>query len=134
LQFIDNAVDAKSGTIGGRAIFDNAEGSFTPGLFARVRLVSDKAQAVAVVPESALGVDLGKHFVLVLGAGDKVQYRSVQLGRAVGELRIVTAGLNPGDRIVTAGLQKVKPGDRVTPKAAATRLTTADLAQLQPEG
>jgi len=134
LQFIDNAVDAKSGTIGGRAIFDNAEGSFTPGLFARVRLVSDKAQAVAVVPESALGVDLGKHFVLVLGAGDKVQYRSVQLGRAVGELRIVTAGLQPGDRIVTAGLQKVKPGDRVTPKATATRMTTADLARLQPEG
>jgi multidrug efflux system membrane fusion protein len=134
LQFIDNAVDAKSGTINGRAVFDNAEGSFTPGLFARVRLVSDKAQSVAVVPEAALGVDLGKHFVLVLSAGDRVQYRSVQLGRAVGELRIVTAGLNPGDRIVTAGLQKVKPGDRVTPKAAATRMTTADLARLQPEG
>ncbi|MBI1196773.1 MAG: efflux RND transporter periplasmic adaptor subunit [Phenylobacterium sp.] len=134
LQFIDNAVDAKSGTISGRAIFDNADGSFTPGLFARVRLVSDKARSVAVVPEAALGVDLGKHFVLVLGSGDKVQYRSVELGRAVGELRIVTEGLNPGDRIVVAGLQKVKPGDRVTPKVAAAPVSTAQLAALQPDG
>jgi RND family efflux transporter MFP subunit len=134
LQFIDNAVDAKSGTISGRAIFDNADGSFTPGLFARVRLLGDKARPVAVVPEAALGVDLGKHFVLVLGPGDKVQYRAVELGRAVGELRIVTAGLNPGERIVTAGLQKVKPGDRVTPKAADAPVNTAELAQLQPTG
>jgi multidrug efflux pump subunit AcrA (membrane-fusion protein) len=58
----------------------------------------------------------------------------VTLGRAVGELRIVTSGLKPGDRIVTAGLQKVKPGDRVTPKAADARISTAELAQLQPTG
>lgn len=136
LQFIDNAVDAKSGTINGRAIFDNADGAFTPGLFARVRLVSDKATPVAVIPEQALGTDLGKHYVLVLGPGDKVQYRTVTLGRALGELRIVTAGLKPGERIVTAGLQKVKPGDAVTPKpvAAAASVNTAALAELQPTG
>ena len=134
LQFIDNAVDTKSGTISGRAVLDNADGAFTPGLFARVRLVSDTTQPVALVPEQALGTDLGKHFVLVLSPGNKVQYRSVVLGRALGETRIVTAGLNPGDRIVTAGLQKVKPGDLVTPKAAANRIDTAELANLQPVG
>jgi RND family efflux transporter MFP subunit len=132
LQFIDNAVDARSGTISGRALFDNADGAFTPGLFARVRLVGAKAEPVAVVPEQALGTDLGKHFVMVLGAGEKVEYRAVTLGRAVGELRIVTSGLKPGDRIVTAGLQKVKPGDRVTPKPADKPIDTAALAGLQP--
>jgi len=134
LQFLDNAVDAHSGTINGRAILDNADGAFTPGLFARVRLVSEKSQAAALVPEQALGTDLGKHFVLVLGHGNHVQYRSVTLGRAVGEYRIVTSGLNPGDRIVTAGLQKVKPGDVVSPKVSTARINTAELADLQPTG
>jgi RND family efflux transporter MFP subunit len=134
LQFIDNAVDTRSGTISGRAILDNADGAFTPGLFARVRLVSDTTRPVALVPEQALGADLGKYFVLVLSPGNKVQYRSVVLGRALGETRIVTSGLNPGDKIVTAGLQKVKPGDVVTPRAAANRIDTAELANLQPVG
>ncbi|MET0273582.1 MAG: efflux RND transporter periplasmic adaptor subunit, partial [Phenylobacterium sp.] len=135
LQFLDNAVDTRSGTIVGRAIFDNADGSFTPGLFARVRLVSSAAQSVALVPERALGTDLGKRYVLVLGAGDRVQYRSVTLGRAVGEQRIVLSGLKPGERIVTAGLQKVKPGDKVTPRLAPpAKTTTAELVSLQSAG
>lgn len=135
LQFLDNAVDARSGTIVGRAIFDNADGSFTPGLFARVRLVSSEAQSVALVPERSLGTDLGKRYVLVLGAGDRVQYRPVTLGRAVGEQRIVLSGLKPGERIVTAGLQKVKPGDKVKPRLVApTKTTTAELVTLQPAG
>lgn len=135
LQFMDNAVDARSGTIVARAIFDNAEGDFTPGLFARVRLVSQTAQDVALVPERALGTDLGKRYVLVLGAGDRVQYRGVTLGRAVGDQRIVLTGLKPGDTIVTAGLQKVKPGDAVKPRLVApSKTTTAELATLQPAG
>ena len=125
LQFIDNAVDAHSGTIVGRAIFDNADGAFTPGLFARVRLMSDRSEPVAVAPEQALATDLGKRFVLVLGPGDRVQYRPVTLGRAIGEYRIITSGLAPGDRIITAGLQKVKPGDVVTPKPSARSITLA---------
>jgi RND family efflux transporter MFP subunit len=135
LHFLDNAVDAHSGTISGRAVFDNADGAFTPGLFARVRLVSREVRPVALVPEQALGTDLGKRYVLVLGSGNRVQYRSVTLGRAAGEYRIVLSGLKPGETIVTAGLQKVKPGDLVTPqKAAAAPMNTAELAALQPTG
>jgi len=134
LHFLDNAVDAHSGTISGRAVFDNPDGAFTPGLFARVRLVSREAQPAALVPEQALGTDLGKRYVLVLGAGNHVQYRSVTLGRAVGEYRVVLGGLNPGDRIVTSGLQKVKPGDLVTPQPAAAPINTAALAALAPAG
>jgi len=133
LRFLDNAVDAHSGTISGRAVFDNADGAFTPGLFARVRLVSREAQPAALVPEQALGTDLGKRYVLVLGAGNHVQYRSVTLGRAVGEYRVVLGGLNPGERIVTSGLQKVKPGDVVVPQPVAP-INTAALTGLQPAG
>jgi multidrug efflux system membrane fusion protein len=134
LRFLDNAVDAHSGTISGRAVFDNADGAFTPGLFARVRLVSREVQPAALVPEQALGTDLGKRYVLVLGAGNHVQYRPVTLGRAVGEYRIVLSGLQAGEKIVTTGLQKVKPGDVVTPQFSATPISTAELAALEPNG
>ncbi|MGA0601915.1 efflux RND transporter periplasmic adaptor subunit [Caulobacter sp. KR2-114] len=130
LHFLDNAVDAHSGTIAGRAVFDNADGAFTPGLFARIRLVSQTSSPVALAPEQALGADLGKRFVLVVGPGNRVMYRPVTLGRAVGEYRIVTAGLNAGDRIVVSGLQKVKPGDVVSPQPSTLKLNTADLASL----
>jgi RND family efflux transporter MFP subunit len=134
LHFLDNAVDAHSGTISGRAVFDNADGAFTPGLFARIRLVSRDARPVALAPEQALATDLGKRFVLVLGAGNRVEYRGVTLGRAVGDYRIVLSGLQPGDRIVVSGLQKVKPGDVVSPQPSTVRFDTAELARLSPAG
>jgi multidrug efflux system membrane fusion protein len=84
------------------------------------------------VPEQALGTDLGKRYVLVLGAGNKVEYRPVALGRGVGQSRIVLSGLKPGDRVVTTGLQKIKPGDVVAPQPSEATVTTAELAALQP--
>jgi RND family efflux transporter MFP subunit len=132
LRFLDNAVDAKSGTISARGVFDNADGAFTPGLFARVRLVSRDVHEAALVPEAALGTDLGKRYVLVLSRANTVEYRPVTLGRAVGELRIVTEGLQPGDQIVVNGLQKVKAGDTVTPVRTTTPMTTAALAAVAP--
>ena len=132
LAFIDNAVDGKSGTILGRAVFENADGKFTPGLFARVRLVSQKVDTVALAPERALGEDLGKRFVLVLTKDNHVDYRPVVLGPAIGELRVVREGLKPGDQIVVSGLQKVKPGDPVTPVPSAQPISTAQLSTLTP--
>lgn len=119
LQFLDNAVDPRSGTIGARAVFDNADGKLTPGLFARVRLISSDAQAAALVPEQALAADLGNHFVLVLDARNRALYRRVTLGPALGQLRVIRSGLNPGEQVVTAGLTKVKPGDTVSPTRVA---------------
>ena len=125
LEFIDNALDARSGTIEGRAVFDNADGALTPGLFARVRLVSSNTQPAALVPEEALGADLGKHYVLVLDHANHVQYRAVTLGPALGQLHVVRSGLQPGDQVVTEGLTKVKPGDAVTPTRAPPPVVTA---------
>jgi multidrug efflux system membrane fusion protein len=132
LAFIDNAVNEKSGTINGRGLFDNADGRFTPGMFARIKLVSTDVETVALAPERALGTDLGKRFVLVLSADNHVEYRPVVLGQAVGELRIVREGLKPGDKVVVSGLQKVKPGDAVNPRPSAKPITTAELATLDP--
>ena len=132
LSFIDNAVDVKSGTINGRAIFDNADGKFTPGLFARIKLVSSKTETVALVPERALGTDLGKRYVLVLTADNHVQYDPVTLGPAIGELRVIRSGLKPGDKVVVSGLQKVRPGDPVTATLSAEPISTAELATLNP--
>lgn len=132
LAFLDNAVDAKSGTINGRGLFDNAEGRFTPGMFARIKLVSSEVETVALAPERALGTDLGKRFVLVVSPASKVEYRPVTLGQAVGELRIIRAGLKPGDRVVVSGLQKVKPGDLVKATPYAHPIATAELASLEP--
>ncbi len=130
LKFIDNAMDAKSGTISGRAIFDNADGRFTPGLFARIRMVSDTSQVVALAPDRAIATDLGKRFVVVVGANNKAEYRPVEIGPLAGNLRIIHTGLKPGDRVIVGGLQKVKPGDTVNPVTIKTE-TAGDLRQFE---
>jgi multidrug efflux system membrane fusion protein len=132
LDYIDNAMDPNSGTISARAIFDNADGKLTPGLFARIKLVSADSQTVALAPEEALGTDLGKRYVLVLTPDNHVTYRSVTLGPAVGQMRVVRAGLNPGDQVVVTGLQKVKAGDAVKPIHTVIGLSPAESASLQP--
>jgi len=132
LSFIDNALDAKSGTINGRAIFANADGRFTPGLFARIRLVSAESQVVALAPDRAIATDLGKRFVVVVNGNNKAEYRPVEVGPLAGNLRIIRSGLKPGDRVVVGGLQKVKPGDTVAPVKVKTDL--ADLSQLEVGG
>lgn len=128
LAFIDNALDAKSGTINGRAIFANADGRFTPGLFARIRLVSAESQTVALAPDRAVATDLGKRFVVVVNKANKAEYRPVEIGPLAGNLRIIRSGLKPGDRVIVGGLQKVKPGDTVAPVPVKT--DKADLDQL----
>ena len=130
LAFIDNALDAKSGTIAGRAIFANADGRFTPGLFARIRLVSAESQTVALAPDRAIGTDLGKRFVVVVNGNNKAEYRPVEIGPLAGNLRIIRSGLKPGDRVIVGGLQKVKPGDTVNPVVIKTDLD-ANLGQLE---
>jgi multidrug efflux system membrane fusion protein len=130
LKFIDNALDAKSGTINGRAIFANADGRFTPGLFARIRMVSDTSQTVALAPDRAVATDLGKRYVVVVGANNKAEYRPVEIGPLAGNLRIIRTGLKPGDRVIVGGLQKVKPGDTVNPVVVKTDLSS-DLSQFE---
>jgi multidrug efflux system membrane fusion protein len=118
LDFVDNQVDARSSTIHARAVFDNKDGHFTPGLFARIKLVANDSYNAILIDERAVGNDLGKKFVLVLKPDSTLEYRPVTLGARIDGLRVVEEGLQPADTIVVNGLQHVMAGAKV----AATRV------------
>ena len=119
LQLIDNQVDARSGTVRVRAVFDNADGGLMPGQFARLRMGQPKAEPALLISERAVGTDQNKKFVMVVGEDNKADYREVTLGVSVDGLRIVTGGLQAGERIVVNGLQRVRPGALVAPEVVA---------------
>jgi multidrug efflux system membrane fusion protein len=119
LDFVDNQVDPKSGTIRTRAVFSNRSRALTPGLFARVKLVGTEKVNTTLVRDAAIGTDQDRKFVLVVGPGDTLAYRPIVPGRLTDGLRIVTSGLKPGERIVVNGLMRVRPGMKVTPTLAA---------------
>ncbi|MFB0488434.1 multidrug efflux system membrane fusion protein [Methylobacterium sp. OAE515] len=119
LQFIDNKVDARSGTIRVRATFANGDGRLIPGQFARMRLGQAAPGRLLLVDERAVGTDQDKKFVLVVGADNRAAFRVVTLGRAVEGLRVVTSGLAGGERIVVNGLQRIRPGTLVQPEPVA---------------
>jgi multidrug efflux system membrane fusion protein len=118
LDFIDNQVDATTGTIRARAALANPDGRYTPGLFARVRLIGGEQHDSVLIEDRAVGTDLSKKFVLTLTADNKVEYRLVELGPEINGLRVVEQGLTASDVIVVNGLQHVRPGQLV----AATRI------------
>jgi len=119
LQLVDNQVDAASGTVRMRAVFDNADGRLLPGQFARVSLGSAQPEAAVLVNERAVGTDQDKKYVLVVDAANHAQYREVRLGSSIDGQRIVTAGLDAGERIVVSGLQRVRQGALLDPQAVA---------------
>jgi RND family efflux transporter MFP subunit len=123
VDFVDNALNPATGTIRVRAVFSNKDRLFTPGLFARLKLVGSGRYHATLVLDRAVGTDQDKKFVLVLKPDSTVDYRSVQIGRLVDGLRVVTSGLKPGEQIVINGMQRARPGMKVTPAPA---LMTAD--------
>jgi multidrug efflux system membrane fusion protein len=119
MQFIDNQVDAKSGTVRVRAVFDNADGRLMPGQFARLSMGQPKPEQTLLVSERAVGTDQNKKFVMVVDDKDKAEYREVTLGVSVEGLRVVLGGLKAGERIVVNGLQRVRPGAQIKPEMVA---------------
>lgn len=116
VDFVDNRLDEGSGTIRARAVVGNADGRFTPGLYARVQMMASEPRDLLLVDEKAIVTDQDRKYVYVL-AGDKtVQRRDIQLGAKLEGLRIVRSGLRQGDRVVINGLQKIMgSGSAVTP-------------------
>ena len=119
LNFVDNRVDGTSGTIRARALLPNPNRLFTPGLFARVRLLGSDQHLATLVQDQAIGTDQDRKFVLVLKNDNTVEYRPVTTGRVIDGLRTVETGLKPGERVVINGLLRVRPGMKV----AATNAT-----------
>jgi membrane fusion protein, multidrug efflux system len=121
LQLVDNQVDARSGTVRVRAVFDNADGALMPGQFAHLRMGAVKAEPALMINERSVGTDQSKKFVMVVGPDDKAAYREVTLGANVDGLRIVTSGLKPNERVVVNGLQRVRPGSLIAPQMVAMK-------------
>ena len=115
LDFVDNQLDGTRGTIRGRAVFHNSDGQLTPGLFVRLRLAGTAAYRGLLIQDRAVGTDLSKKFVYVVGPKNDVQYRAVTLGPIVDGLRVVRGGLDAGESVIVNGLQRVRPGAHVTP-------------------
>jgi multidrug efflux system membrane fusion protein len=116
LQLIDNQVDARSGTVRVRAVFENDDGALMPGQFARLRMGQGKNEPALMINERAIGTDQSKKFVMIVNAENKGEYREVTLGASVDGLRVVTNGLKPGERVVVNGLQRLRPGALVAPE------------------
>ena len=123
IDFVDNQVDTNTGTLRLRGVFQNSNGLLTPGLFVRIRLPIGKPHQAMIVPEEALQTDQGRKYVFVINNdSDVVEYRSLTVGDTYSDgLRIVEDGLKPDDRVIVSGLQRVKPGLKVSPKLETER-------------
>ncbi|MBV8909317.1 MAG: efflux RND transporter periplasmic adaptor subunit [Gammaproteobacteria bacterium] len=119
MVFVDNALDPTTGTIRSRALLDNHDREFTPGLFARIKLLGSREHDAVLVNDSAIGTDQTVRYVLVVGKDNRAEYRPVQLGPLVDGLRVVQSGLAPGETIVVSGLQRVRPGAQIAPQRVA---------------
>jgi RND family efflux transporter MFP subunit len=128
LNFVDNRVNGASGTISARALLSNPNQLFTPGLFARVRLLGSDRHLATLVQDAAIGTDQDRKFVLVLKSDNSVEYRPVVTGRVVDGLRTVQSGLKPGERVVINGMMRVRPGMKVAATNAAMVAESATTA------
>jgi RND family efflux transporter MFP subunit len=119
LVFLDNELDPNTGTIHARGLFANKDRRFTPGMFARVKLIGSGQYDALLINDSAIGTDQSVKYVLKVGADNKIEYTPVKLGPVIDGLRVVREGLVAGDVIVVKGLQMVRPGMPVTPQLVA---------------
>jgi len=128
INFVDNQVNPRTGTLRVRGIFSNADGSLSPGFFARVRVPVSAPHKSLLVSERALGTDQGQKIVFVVGADNKVAVRPVRLGGLHGGLREITDGLQADEQVIVNGLLQVRPGLPVIPQPVEMPTSTAGSA------
>ena len=116
MDFVDNKIDAASGTIRGRAIFENKDMSLTPGLFGRVRIAGSGRYDGVLIPDEALATDQDRRIVYVVGTDNKVTPRAVKPGPRIDGYRVIREGLSGDDTIVVNGVVRVRPGMQIDPK------------------
>jgi len=117
IDFVDNAIDRSSGTIRGRAIFTNADGKLTPGMFGRIQLSTSEPTAALLVPDAAIATEQVRKFVYVVGPDNVATPKYVTPGQIVDGMRVVE-GIEPNDKVIVNGLMRIRPGVKVTPQEA----------------
>jgi len=135
IDFVDNAINQSTGTIRGRAVFDNADGLFTPGMFGRLRVPGSPPYTALLVPDSAIGSEQVRKYVLVVDDTGTVRQKYVTPGQIDGGLRVIKDGLAASDRVIVNGLMRARAGIKVNaqeqpspaaPPAAADKPKTGD--------
>jgi RND family efflux transporter MFP subunit len=119
INFADNRVDPETGTWRLRGLFANPGHFLSPGLFVRIRLPIGEPYEAIMVCEQALGTDQGQKFVYIVNDDSDPVYRRVQVGRLHQGLRVIAEGLAKNDKVVVSGLQRIRPGMKVSPKVVA---------------
>ncbi len=118
MDFVDNVIDRSTGTIRGRALFDNPKGVFTPGMFGRVRVPASPPYEALLVPDVAIGSEQARKFVLVVDKDNKAENRYVTLGQLIdGKMRVIKQGLAADDRVIVNGMARVRAGQKVKPQS-----------------
>ncbi|MGB0513974.1 MAG: efflux RND transporter periplasmic adaptor subunit [Wenzhouxiangellaceae bacterium] len=121
MDFVDNRIDEATGTMLGRAIFENPDKVLVPGLFARVRLIGRGPYDTLLLPDQAIGTDQAQKFVYLIDQDSVARRQVVEIGRRTDDgMRIITSGLQNDDRVVVNGLQRVRVGQPVTPVSEAS--------------
>ena len=129
LDFLDNRLDQGTGTLRARAVLGNASVLFSPGLFARVRVTGTAPYTAVLLPDEAIGTDQTNKFVYVVGEDGSVARRNIKLGPLYEGLRVVREGLAAEEWVIVRGLQRARPGIKVTPKREALTLSEAPAAK-----
>jgi len=114
MDFVDNVIERATGTIRGRAVFANANGVFTPGMFARVRVPGSPPYEGLLVPDIAIGTEQARRYVVVVDDQDTARIKYVTLGQLTSDnLRVIKGGIDGDDRVVVDGLMQARPGTKV---------------------
>ena len=121
MQFTDVTEDSASGTVRLRAVFPNPQGTLLPGMFVRAQVPEAMAPNAILAPQQSVSRDpKGGATVLVVGAQNKAELRPIEIGQAIGPNWLVTKGLQPGDKVIVEGLQRIQPGMTVKPVPAGS--------------
>jgi RND family efflux transporter MFP subunit len=129
IDFVDNSVDPDTGTIQMRGVFPNPREYPAAGLFARMRIEGGEPYPALLVPDEAVQTLQDERFLLVVDSTGTVQTKRIQLGALFGDMRVITDGITPQDRVVVNGLQMARPGTKVNVmEAPAPQATPADAA------
>ncbi len=129
IDFIDNAISQSSGTIRGRAVFENHAALFTPGMFGRVQVPGSLPYQALLIPDVAIGTEQARKFVYAVDAEDIARQKYVTLGQIQDGLRVIKDGLAAEDRVIVNGLTMVRPGTKVAPQEAPPPRTPVSKAE-----
>jgi RND family efflux transporter MFP subunit len=131
LDFLDNRLDQGTGTLRARAVLANGSGLFSPGMFARVRVTGSQNYQALLLPDEAIGTDQTNKFVFTVDDEGMVARRNVKLGPVFDGLRVVREGVGSDEWVITKGIQRARPGLKVTAKRMVSTLSNAPSPEVQ---